>query len=246
MGNWWWWTGGGDTSTCPDTNPLLFWASLAALCFGYLYLVEVLLIVLAVVFFLPLLIITLRAFGVVSSNLWFAASEANSGLQGEKKHEIGPLQQSEINKIPLVLYVPGPEEDEPKSTTSAEGEKPQADQQLEESPAQPPPIEHKAVKSKGKKERRFMTLFRSRQKRKGAAQSQFSTGQGNVDGYIAAPYPYHPLPPNQSTCPICLTGSCIGSTQSTMLIVKSVQTLLLHPEPMKRLKENQSGSLYGC
>ena len=143
--------------------------------------------------------------------------------------------------------MPGPEEDEPKSTTSAEGEKPQADQQLEDSPAQPPPpIEQKPVKSKGKKERRFMTLFRSRQKRKGAAQSQFSIGQGSVDGYIAAPYPYHPLPPNQSTCPICLTGSCIGSTQSTMLIVKSVQTLLLRPEPIKKLKENQSGSLYDC
>lgn len=108
--------------------------------------------------------------------------------------------------------MPGPEEEEHKTTASAEGEKPPADQQLEESPAQPPPVGQKAVKPKGKKERRFMTLFQSTQKRKGAAQSQFPKGGGSVDGYIAAPYPYHPLPPNQSTCPICLTGSCLGST----------------------------------
>ncbi|KAK4699571.1 hypothetical protein P7C70_g6689, partial [Phenoliferia sp. Uapishka_3] len=63
------------SKTCRTTSPPLFWTSVVALIFSYLFAAEIILIILAIIFVLPLALIGIRFWG------W-----------GEKSNEIGPLK----------------------------------------------------------------------------------------------------------------------------------------------------------
>lgn len=74
--------------SCRASAPTLYKSALAALVLSWLWTSEVILIVLAVLLFLPFVLVGMRFFGV-----------------GTAKHEIGPLSQAEIDKIPQKIFV---------------------------------------------------------------------------------------------------------------------------------------------
>lgn len=75
------------SNTCRASAPTLYNSALAALVLSWLWTSEVILIVLAVLLFLPFVLIGMRFFNV-----------------GTGKHEIGPLSQAEIDKIPQKIF----------------------------------------------------------------------------------------------------------------------------------------------
>ena len=161
---------------------------------------EIISIILAVTFFLPLLILLFRALGI--------------GL--EKKHEIGPLTEAEIAEIPLVLYCPAPED--ATEDAAAEGSSgvnssvaastaPTADKA--DIPAPATPVEPSPPAPR-KRRRRLLRIFRH-SRRSGAVASSGEKGDeavGLSNGvYVPTPYPLRPLPANLSTCAVCLCGA---------------------------------------
>jgi len=158
-----------SSNTCSRTSPRLFYSSVAALAVGWLYVAEIIVIALAVVFFLPTLIIVLRLFGV-----------------GEKTHEIGPLSKQEIEKIPQVLYMP--QKDNLSQVDADSGRVPSANSistKVSENPEASP---------KGSRLWRLWSVRRQEKRRSDQVQG----------GYVRASLPYHPLPSNLASCPICL------------------------------------------
>jgi hypothetical protein len=145
---------------------------------------------------------------------------------GQKKHDIGPLSDSDICKIPLVLFIPSdPEEQnvnlDPKadadspatSATPTLGSSTCGDPKEETSPPLPPlsPVSSRATQTYRRTKRRrlwrlFFPLKRLSKDKSSHASSADSSGPAAI--YVPTPYPLHPLPPNQSTCPICLCGMC--------------------------------------
>ncbi|MBW0508617.1 hypothetical protein O181_048332 [Austropuccinia psidii MF-1] len=79
-----------QTSTCQHTSKPVFYTSLIILIFNYFYFLSIVLVVLAVTFCLPITLLGLQIFG----------TSLNS------QDTIGPLKKSEIQKIPIVVYVP--------------------------------------------------------------------------------------------------------------------------------------------
>jgi len=121
------------------------------------------------------------------------------------------LAQAEIDKVPLVLYIPGAEQEDTLPAAS-DSEKPESEH-LPSTSAPAPSLANTNTTSaspsstnatKKRKGRRLMSLFRSKQQQKSTSFDQATPG--GSEGYVAGPHPYHALPPNRSTCPICLTG----------------------------------------
>lgn len=170
---------------------------------------------------------------------------------GAKKQEIGPITKEQIDKIPLVLYIPAPEDEatqgngngeaspssEPEASKDVEGSEaiemkevpasaaeqtapaeasvtdessagpktnsqiPPATPAVPDRPAPPVPTE----RQRGRRRRRLARLFfHVKRHPKGSPASKDSSFSTSDAAYIPTPYPLHPLPANQSTCPICL------------------------------------------
>lgn len=76
------------SKTCRATAPTLWGSGVAALVLSWVYSLEVILICVAVLFFLPFLLVSMRFFG---------------GM--EKKNGVKAMQEKEIDKIPLRIFV---------------------------------------------------------------------------------------------------------------------------------------------
>ncbi|KAH8926219.1 hypothetical protein BT69DRAFT_1348200 [Atractiella rhizophila] len=178
IGNYWFFS----SHTCRQTSPTLFWSSLTALLFGYLYIAELALIAFGVIFFLPLIIIGIRFFGLY-----------------EKKPSVGPLTQDLIDKIPLVLYKPMRD---PSSQTLEDGGQPSSDRL-----AYPPTTDslHPSNSTVGpstasyKKTMRFMRFFQGKKRRRPSSDKNLENG--SVE---SPPYPFHEIHTDNATCSICL------------------------------------------
>lgn len=186
------WTLNSSGLQCKDTAPLLFWSSIATLSLAYLRILEFVLIIIAIVFFLPAVIIFLRVTG-----------------NYEKKHEIGPLSKEEIAKLPVVVYVPAPAE---VTTDDVDEKTTNASKAASSSPATPTGPQQVSASTapsnaKGtyKKHSKLQRLFTGRKAKKAEGSTFGKTAShGGSSIYVATPFRQHPLPDNLSSCPICL------------------------------------------
>lgn len=123
----------------------------------------------------------------------------------EKKHEIGPLSKDELAKLPVVLYIPGPETSEAKLDVNA------AAASAATAAVTPTPVDEIAPTSESQpsqRRRHILRLFFQRRSRRNAGGTTMDANTGNHTGTgyaLGLPHPLHPLPANLSTCPICLT-----------------------------------------
>ncbi|KAK4055537.1 hypothetical protein OIV83_000083 [Microbotryomycetes sp. JL201] len=83
LGNIWYFS----SETCSATANLLHKAGLAALIIAWIYAAESILLLIAIVFFLPVLLVTMRMTGYGT------------------RHEIGPMTKEQIEQLPLGIYV---------------------------------------------------------------------------------------------------------------------------------------------
>lgn len=142
---------------------------------------------------------------------------------GEKKPDIGPLTQEKIDKLPLVLFVPA--DNGPISTTT----EPDGENAVSTVDDGYPPVPHASIaeastsnavssptisdsptsestSTKKRRRRQLRRLFiplMSKSKGKQSA-AERAEAKKTSSKYMDTPYPLHPLPPSQSTCPICL------------------------------------------
>lgn len=215
----------------------------SVLIFGWLYALEIIFIILAVTFFLPIVIVRPVHCLMIASS---ADGSSQLGIRvfgwGAKKQEIGPITKEQIEKIPLVLYIPSGEDESPAEgeaapTIEADGAEgiEMADvskpKDLEEgagkegessdaAPAEAVPSSSTAAaanatpspnpsatpteRQRGRRRRKLARLFfHVKRRRRNAADGDASFSTSDA-AYIPTPYPLHPLPANQSTCPICL------------------------------------------
>ncbi|KAI5479184.1 hypothetical protein MNV49_004045 [Pseudohyphozyma bogoriensis] len=77
-----------SSETCKVTSPRIWYTSLAALILSYLYVIEILLMILLIIFCLPIYLLGARFFG------WGAA-----------KNEVKPLAKADIEKLPLRVFL---------------------------------------------------------------------------------------------------------------------------------------------
>jgi len=109
------------------------------------------------------------------------------------KPEIGKLSKTAVENIPLVLYIPAPEDQDPGPITKP-------------SPAHTyPPTSPKPKASK----RRFFFLRKQKpgepgSKEKGKAHGNFSSGDSWEDNWERGEYPFVRLEGNRAACAICL------------------------------------------
>lgn len=216
LGNLWVYSSLGSTE-CRSTSPKLWWSSFATLLLAYVRIAEILLIVFAVVFFLPSELPSFRYQCIQFIRLINRVLVVILGLRLfgglEKKHEIGPLTKEEIAKLPVVLYVPKPEEEgtskasdieqgKSASATNADGDAKAEEQRTEQSPAYSahPPAPSTGT-TKRPRRRQVLRLFFRRNRGKNVSSSESASSNGE---YIDTPYPLYPLPENLSSCPICL------------------------------------------
>ncbi|KAK0559839.1 hypothetical protein OC844_004135 [Tilletia horrida] len=108
----------------PAESIPLFWTTFSFLAIDYLSIIEIAILALAVIFFLPVVVFLLRLFGI-------ADRLPQPDIQPEHKK----ISQEIVDKIPLVFYVPAKEDE-----TSGDSSKAQAEQaQLDEAAAVPLP-----------------------------------------------------------------------------------------------------------
>lgn len=214
LGNYWIFS----TSHCEVTAPKLFYTTITALVISYLYAAEIFLIVIAVLFFLPLLLIILRVFGV-----------------GEKTNEIGPLSNLEISKLPLRIYIPSPiplDTSQISPEPQLDGESTLPTSTTEDPPPSPTTTTHTTTKSSSQGPARFWRLFKKRISRttKTGSKSHSSDGSGSGKGGGEDLSEYY-KPPNstfvilsesQSTCAICLCGESSCSPSSPPFLVSFI------------------------
>ncbi|ORY91530.1 hypothetical protein BCR35DRAFT_298712 [Leucosporidium creatinivorum] len=177
--------------TCRATAPTLFNSALAALVLSWLWTSEVILIVLAVLLFLPFVLIGMRFFGV-----------------GTAKHEIGPLSQVEIDKIPQKIFVgsiPEPTATPPCSSSDGDSNKDSNAPTSTVTPA--PPSPPSSTSPSQPPTRQFWRLWRLPSK-KPSASSQGGLGAGGEGAgeFVALPKGMEAvlLPASQDACSICL------------------------------------------
>jgi len=146
--------------------------------------------------FAALVILLLRVFGV-----------------GEKKHEIGPLTPTEIEKIPLVVYVPRAEDSLDTLSPQMSQSGTQAESTDNTSNVRPSTALTTATKREKKpRTRHLIRMFtlkssksqKQKSKKPTAGDQPFTVNSQEGGLYVQGPYPFHPLPSNLSTCPICL------------------------------------------
>ena len=109
------------------------------------------------------------------------------------KPEIGKLSKAAVEKIPLVLYIPAPEDQESSTITK------------------PPPAHTYPPTSPKPKQpkRRFFFLRKKKSgepgsKEKGKAQGDSGSGSGWEDNWEKGEYPFVRLEGNRAACAICL------------------------------------------
>ncbi|KAK0554125.1 hypothetical protein OC846_002214 [Tilletia horrida] len=99
-----------ECAKAPSRSVPLFWTTFAFLAIDYLSIVEITLLALAVIFFLPVVIFLLRLFGIADR---FGA--------GEIRPEHKKISQETVDdQIPLVFYRPAEEEEEGKKNITAD------------------------------------------------------------------------------------------------------------------------------
>ncbi|KAM0748319.1 hypothetical protein T439DRAFT_328300 [Meredithblackwellia eburnea MCA 4105] len=180
-------------STCKAQAPLLYNASLTALVFSYIYAAEMIFLCIAVIFFLPLALIGIRLFG------W-----------GEKSPDVGPLKETDINQIPLRVFL-GIKAD-PSAPAAKPSESDDIEAQKEPSALSPQPTTTSSPSQT--KVTRFSRLWRSRK----SSSSGSSKGKGSKSNLASEPgkdgaperrklddgLEYIELTESQATCAICL------------------------------------------
>ncbi|BGP47355.1 hypothetical protein JCM10450v2_003207 [Rhodotorula kratochvilovae] len=173
--------------TCSATAPTLYKGALAALILSWIYIAEVLVWSLLIIFCLPFLLIGMRWFGV-----------------GQAKNEVGPLKKEDIASLPQRVFIgtlpedapPAPAEsastDAPSSPTASPAPNPAAPA-TGPSPIRPP---HR---------RQLWRLWRRR------AKSPSSSSAGGSSAAQMGDFPPFPsgalplqLPESQAACAICL------------------------------------------
>ncbi|GAA6053869.1 hypothetical protein JCM3770_004756 [Rhodotorula araucariae] len=174
-----------DARTCAETAPVLYKAALAALILSWVYLAEILVWAILVIFFLPFLLIGMRWFGV-----------------GQAKNEVGPLRKEDISRLPQRIFIGTLPEDPPPA--NAELDSSDAPASSTASPA-PERAASPSNPARPARRRQFWRLWRRRAK----SPSPSATGPGSGPGISEyAPFPpgVEPirLPESQAACAICL------------------------------------------
>ncbi|GAA94572.1 hypothetical protein E5Q_01223 [Mixia osmundae IAM 14324] len=190
LGNVWYWS----ANTCRRDAPPLYWSSLITLITGYFYAAEVIFVVFSVLFFLPLVILLLRSFGVYT-----------------KKHEIGPLSKEEMEKLPLVLFVPLAADAPTTVSDTAVVDTTETATATATITSPTEPITENAKERSirpSRRRRRLARLFTYPSRHRSSAdKATTSSLEPNADEggpYVRTPYPLRPLAENQATCSICL------------------------------------------
>lgn len=199
--------------TCRTTAPVLYRSAVAALVLSWFWNAQVILVVLSCIFFLPVLLIAIRFFGM-----------------GTAKHEVGPLTTQQIDKIPQRVYlgaIPEPVVAAPASTSTDVGGKSGDQSSLSQgtevevkaagqgtlstnaevlsvpSTSSPPP-QHK---------RQLWRLWRRPKRRSGFAGAQSGSGASTGGDFVPLPKGMEGvrLPESQDACSICLMGDFFKS-----------------------------------
>ncbi|KAM0788960.1 hypothetical protein ACM66B_003033 [Microbotryomycetes sp. NB124-2] len=189
LGNIWWFS----SETCAATANGLHKASLAALIIAWIYAAESILLLVAIIFFLPVVLVTMRMTGY-----------------GAARHEIGPMDKEQIDKLPLGIYVgelpestvtPAQHQDDSGAVVAAPKEdKPTATIVQVESAS---PSHVTSTPTRKTKTKRWWRLWRS------ASASDRPTvisTDSSLAGFVPLPAGMQPLrlPPSQASCSICL------------------------------------------
>ncbi|CAH7689373.1 hypothetical protein BY996DRAFT_4573185 [Phakopsora pachyrhizi] len=180
-----------ESKTCRTTSKELFYTSIVILALGYLYILEVVFVVLAVMFYFPIVIIGIQLFG------WEDSDEM-----------VKPLQKAEIKKIPLVVYVPEEPADRIKEAEDQKGLDHVKDHLIIKMPeAAYSPDDEPREKGRIRKIRSKLSylLLNPCGTCINPTEPSLSGIVSQTSRYSAPPHPIHTLSPNQSTCAICLT-----------------------------------------
>lgn len=189
------------SDTCHATAPILYRSAVAALVLSWFWSAQIILVALSVLFFLPFLLISMRFFGV-----------------GSAKHEVGPLTQQQIDKIPQRIYVGSIPETTPAEPVSSDPEGPPAEPTSNDpaslNPPSPKPNEEfttstsTVVAAHSTRKRQFWRLWRRPKRR-----STSAFGGGEAGGEVGGDFVPLPkgmegvrLPESQDACSICLMG----------------------------------------
>jgi len=172
--------------SCRLSAPHLWWLTFAILTITYLMLLELLLLGLIVFVIGPIVYL-------VWNVLLMCIGQHPLQNPHSIKPEIGKLSKAAVEKIPLVLYIPAPEDKEPNSIP-----KPSPAHTYPPTPPRPKP-----------QKRRFFFLRKNKSgepgsKEKGKAHGDSSLGDSWEDGWEKGEYPFVRLEGNRAACAICL------------------------------------------
>ncbi|KAK4057848.1 hypothetical protein OIO90_001067 [Microbotryomycetes sp. JL221] len=190
LGNIWFFS----SSNCSQTANLLYNAGLVALILSWIYAAEAILLLLACIFFLPILLIGMRWVGY------------------GPKHEVGPMEKAEIDKLPLAIYIGElPDADSPTSVSSnTPGDESMSSSSSahkeEETKATVQQVETSTHPTSHPQPSNATNTDKKSNSNKTSATQDMVLTTGVVDGMIALPAGMQPLrlPPSQASCSICL------------------------------------------
>ncbi|KAF8305958.1 hypothetical protein DL93DRAFT_2172321 [Clavulina sp. PMI_390] len=102
-----------STKTCRVTSPHLWWSTFGLLCLTYITILEVLVIAFTIFVIMPLIFIGLNVILILTGHRPMSARQMID--PGHINPETPKMPQKLVDKIPLVLYIPAPEEKKPKA-----------------------------------------------------------------------------------------------------------------------------------
>lgn len=194
-----------ECSSSPADSVPLFWTSVAMLAISYAIIAEIIILIFAIVFFLPMVIYVMRALGL-------GDRLPRAGIQPET----GKISQKVVDEIKLVYYTPAEEEGEDGNAGSTQDRIMQAALEVGETmfsstiPQATPTdvVQGQSMRSKveGKKRGGWARLFMMRRRTPSDAALGNGKAAGSKRGELALnlKYPLHPIPINRATCSICL------------------------------------------
>ncbi|TNY18414.1 hypothetical protein DMC30DRAFT_355562 [Rhodotorula diobovata] len=186
LGNWW----VISATSCQADSPTLYRGAVAALVLSWLYVAEILVWAVLVIFFLPFVLIGARWFGV-----------------GQKKNEIGPLKKDDIASLPQRVFV-GTLPDDPSPAASDPAPASDAASPPPASAGSPSPVPVAASAHPTKPRRQLWRLWRRRRAKAPSSPGDASANAPATQVGAFAPLPagVEPLrlPESQAACAICL------------------------------------------
>lgn len=193
-----------ECSSAPADSVPLFWTSVAMLAISYAIIAEIIILIFAIVFFLPMVIYVMRALGL-------GDRLPRAGIQPET----GKISQKVVDEIKLVYYTPAEEDDgEEGDAGTTQDRIVQAALEVGEtmfSSTIPPAVPMDGVqghsirnKAEGKKRGGWARLFMVRKRMPSDAVLGKGGASKRGEPALNLKYPLHPIPINRATCSICL------------------------------------------